>query len=210
MNSPDIFHNKIIVDELLKSSSLNKTEKIYVSMPDGSRRGPFIRKTFVENTGLAQAYDVIAKKQHSDISNHLIKLYAVVRSDKNIQIFEEYFDGVPLPEFLKTYTFDNELLARIFTQICDAVNCLHTAFDTKIIHRDIKPENILMAKDGANTKLIDLGIARNYDEGESSDTRKFGTVGYAAPEQFGFAQTDERSDVYALGKLLEFLCDANN
>ena len=48
-------------------------------------------------------------------------------------------------------------------------------------------------------KLIDFGIAREYKEESNADTTYIGTKGYAAPEQFGKAQTDARTDIYSLG-----------
>lgn len=70
-----------------------------------------------------------------------------------------------------------------------------------IIHRDLKPENILISTDGV-IKLLDFGIARFQKENKSKDTMILGTVGYASPEQFGFQQTDVRTDIYAVGILL--------
>lgn len=57
----------------------------------------------------------------------------------------------------------------------------------------------------AGLTIIDFGIARAFREGAAGDTAHFGTRCYAPPEQFGYGQTDERSDVYALGMLLYYL-----
>ena len=70
-----------------------------------------------------------------------------------------------------------------------------------IIHKDIKPSNIMLTNDGT-VKIIDYGISRTFKSGASSDTSNLGTRGYAPPEQFGFAQTDFRSDIYAAGVTL--------
>lgn len=85
-------------------------------------------------------------------------------------------------------------------QLCEAVGALHAH---GIIHRDISPTNVVMAADGAH--LIDFGIARFRVEGATRDTTQLGTYGFASPEQYGFAQTDARSDVYSLGRLLGYL-----
>lgn len=85
-------------------------------------------------------------------------------------------------------------------QLCEAVSALHAH---GIIHRDISPTNVVMAADGAH--LIDFGIARFRVEGATRDTTQLGTYGFASPEQYGFAQTDARSDVYSLGRLLGYL-----
>ena len=67
----------------------------------------------------------------------------------------------------------------------------------------MKPENLIVTPDGI--KLIDYGIARLYDENETRDTEQFGTRGYAAPEQYGFAQSGPQADLYAFGKTIEAL-----
>ena len=75
------------------------------------------------------------------------------------------------------------------------------------IHRDIKPENIFY--DRKHVYLFDFDIARNYHENQKRDTTVLGSQGYAAPEQFGFYQTDARSDIYSLGVLYHVLLTNN-
>lgn len=88
-------------------------------------------------------------------------------------------------------------------QICRLLETLHSQ-EPPIIHRDIKPENILLLPDGS-VGLIDFGIARQYKSGQDTDTRHMGTRSTAAPEQYGFAQTDHHTDLYALGMTLIWL-----
>ena len=72
-----------------------------------------------------------------------------------------------------------------------------------VIHRDIKPQNVIMDDCGA-CHLIDLGISRERRDGDQPDTRVMGTAITAPPEQFGYRQTDERSDIYSAGVLLRY------
>lgn len=88
----------------------------------------------------------------------------------------------------------------IVVDVCTAAGELHRR---GVIHRDIAPGNVIVNIHGAH--LVDLGIARRYDQGARHDTTRLGTFGFAAPEQFGFAQTDARSDVYSIGALLAFM-----
>lgn len=72
------------------------------------------------------------------------------------------------------------------------------------VHRDIKPENIMITNNGT-VKLIDFNASRIYDKNKSSDTISLGTIGYASPEQLGINQSDARTNIYALGVLLNVM-----
>ena len=88
-------------------------------------------------------------------------------------------------------------------KLCALLAVLHSQ-EPPVIHRDIKPENILLLPDG-EVGLIDFGIARQFKDGQDTDTRRMGTRSTAAPEQYGYAQTDGRTDLYALGMSLIWL-----
>lgn len=113
----------------------------------------------------------------------------------------EYINGVTLTEFAEKEEITVSVAKKFILQLVDAVEVLHKF---NIVHRDINPDNIIITADGT-LKLIDFDIAREIVKNKSKDTQILGTVGYAAPEQFGFTQTDERSDIYAIGVLYEFL-----
>lgn len=111
-------------------------------------------------------------------------------------------------EYIMADTLDDKLIQEgriplkrakeIMLQICQAVGHFQ---NLGIIHRDLKPLNILVLNDGG-VKITDFGIARIYKKDKIGDTRILGTAGYAAPEQFGFSQTSEKADIYALGVIL--------
>ncbi|MEP6756755.1 MAG: serine/threonine-protein kinase [Chthonomonadales bacterium] len=88
-------------------------------------------------------------------------------------------------------------------ELADVLNYLHSQ-TPPIVFRDIKPANIMLQDDGI-VKLIDFGIARRFQAGATKDTLLYGSPGYSPPEQYGRAQTDPRSDVYALGATLHHL-----
>ncbi|GAC1565384.1 MAG: hypothetical protein NVS3B14_02890 [Ktedonobacteraceae bacterium] len=96
----------------------------------------------------------------------------------------------------------DEILALAF-QLCDVLDYLHTR-QPPIIFRDLKPANIMCTGMG-HLFLIDFGIARLFTPGKARDTTPLGSPGYAAPEQYGKAQTSPRSDLYSLGALLHHL-----
>lgn len=93
-------------------------------------------------------------------------------------------------------------------QLTRVLGYLHTR-PTPIIFRDLKPLNIMLTSE-KHVYLIDFGVARLFKRGKPKDTLAFGSVGYAAPEQFGKAQTTPRSDIYSLGVILHQLLSGND
>ncbi len=92
---------------------------------------------------------------------------------------------------------------RLGQGLCGALEYLHTR-QPPIVFRDLKPSNVMLTPDG-QFFLIDFGIARHFKPGQAKDTIAFGSPGYAAPEQYGKAQTTPRSDIFGLGALLHHL-----
>lgn len=88
-------------------------------------------------------------------------------------------------------------------QICEVLDYLHSR-QPPIIFRDLKPSNVMVNSAGI-VKLVDFGIARTYKEDKLQDTIALGSENYAAPEQWGEAQTDARSDIYGLGATMYHL-----
>ena len=147
----------------------------------------------------------------------------------------EYLEGETLDAWIAQHGAGEQTTRLLFPKLCDAVVQLHAAFEPALIHRDIKPSNIIILGDGFATggtadrtvdgavdrlaaagrsddgvadlivRLRDFGIARVFNEESDCDTHALGTRSYAPPEQFGFGQTDVRSDVYALGAVLYFM-----
>jgi len=136
-------------------------------------------------------------------SSHIPAIYSISTGESGkVEILEDYIDGQTLEEILQEKGAVPEQVAVIYSiQLCDALIALHHA---GLIHRDIKPSNIIISSDG-RLYLIDFDIARKRKEDKNSDTEFLGTQGYAAPEQFGFRQTNEQTDVYAVGILLNKL-----
>lgn len=90
---------------------------------------------------------------------------------------------------------------RVVCSLCDTLIRLHGA---GMVCRDIKPENVVLTADN-QCVLIDMESARNPREGGGHDTRLYLTEGFAAPEQFGFCQSDPRADIYGLGMTIAAL-----
>lgn len=96
-----------------------------------------------------------------------------------------------------------QLLVSFGLQICEGLHYLHS-HEPPIIHRDLKPANLLVDQNG-EIRFIDFGIARRYKEDQQEDTVLIGSIGFAAPEQYGGRQSDSRTDLYSLGAVLLYL-----
>lgn len=119
-------------------------------------------------------------------------------------LLREYIPGETLLDYAqKRGPLSQKEVRQIGLSLCAILKGLHRQ-TPPVIHRDIKPENIIRAPDG-QLWLIDFGIARLYEAEACRDTQVLGTPATAPPEQFGYSQTDPRSDVYALGVLLHEL-----
>ena len=127
-------------------------------------------------------------------------------SEQNRQyLVMEFIDGKNLQQVLDeapAFLTEEQVLPWI-VQVGEALTYSHSQIPP-IIFRDLKPKNIMLDRGGV-IKLIDFGIARIFATGKIKDTAILGTPGYAPPEQHGVAQTDVRSDVYALGVTLHEL-----
>ena len=117
-------------------------------------------------------------------------------------VLREYVPGHALSEVAANRAFTDGEIIRVGMQLCDQLSCLH-GMRPPVIHRDIKPQNVVLRPDGTAV-LIDFGISRVVSD-DKADTLVYGTQGFAPPEQYGFAPTDCRSDIYALGMLLRWM-----
>lgn len=141
--------------------------------------------------------DVYKKLKSLDI-NGVPQIINIFEQNGNQYVIEDYINGDTLADIIKSQgRLTAKQVKNIVIQLCRILEPIHKA---NIIHRDIKPSNIIITPT-ATIYLIDFGIARSISE-NNSDTRKLGTEFYASPEQYGFKQTDNRSDVYSIGKLM--------
>jgi len=132
------------------------------------------------------------------------KLIAWQEQQEESYLVREYVEGDTLQELMeKEEPLSQQEAMEAALQVCKLINRLHQQ-NPPVIYRDIKPQNVVRTHQG-NYVLIDLDTARMYKEGIGEDTVFMGTRGLASPEQFGYQQTDARTDVYGLGMLLLYL-----
>lgn len=149
--------------------------------------------------GISDNSTILHNLDHDGLPKHI----ATFESDTMTVTVREYVEGIPLSRYAKENDLPEREIVQICVRLCDILGYLHHR-EAPIIHRDIKPQNIIVRPDGS-VALIDFDIARIYRSGNETDTMFFGTQAYAPPEQYGFSQTDARTDIYSLGVLLRWL-----
>src|SRR5215469_13046532 len=148
----------------------------------------------------------------SDLTHpNLPRIYDHFTAEEHWYLVMDYIEGETLEQYLKR-TRSGRLPLRevldIGIQLCTVLDYLHTR-EPSIIFRDLKPANVMRTSAG-RLYLIDFGIARHFKPGQPRDTVPLGSPGYAAPEQYGRAQTTCRADIYSLGALLHQLLTGIN
>lgn len=160
----------------------------------------------VVKQGLVVETDMLKKLSHPSLPS----IIDVIEDENTFLIVMDYIQGNPLSQALEEFGAQpQENVIEWAKQLCDVLGYLHTRTPA-IIYRDMKPANVMLKPDG-NVTLIDFGTAREFKEKNLADTTCLGTVGYAAPEQFGgMGQTDARTDIYCLGATLYHLVTGMN
>lgn len=181
-------------------SVISENEKSIVNLAADEQGNLYIYK-IIRGENKAELY----RRIHILKSEHFAEIIGVEYSGGDTIILEKYIEGTGLDEILDS-DISHEDGVIMMNMLCEALCELH-GLEPLIVHRDIKPENIIIDKTGM-LRLIDFDAAREFSfDGKSSDTRMLGTRGYASPEQYGFSQTDGRSDIYSAGIVLSQICD---
>lgn len=131
---------------------------------------------------------------------HLPQIMEAAEQDGQTAVLEEYVQGDTLAELLMGARLTEREARQVTMQLCQALHVLHSM---GAVHRDVKPENVILR--GSDAMLIDFDAARIYKDESESDTKVLGTTGFAAPEQYGIFQSDERADIFSLGVLLNIM-----
>ena len=132
------------------------------------------------------------------------KTYRIFEENGEVYLVREYIEGMSLAQMvLQKGGISEAEICRISRKICQTAEQFQNP-DEPMIHRDIKPENIVVTP-GGEVVFIDFGTMRSYKKDGSHDTFVVGTRGTAAPEQYGYTQTDQRTDVYAIGQTMLYM-----
>lgn len=185
---------------LAMNEKANKQWAIKEVRKDGVKDFELIKQGLIVET------DMLKKLSHPSLPS----IVDVIEDDNTFLIVMDYIQGNPLSKTLEEYGAQSqENVVEWAKQLCDVLGYLHSR-KPPIIYRDMKPANVMLKPDGSIT-LIDFGTAREYKSKNIADTTCLGTIGYAAPEQFGgMGQTDARTDIYCLGATLYHLVTGMN
>lgn len=159
--------------------------------------GQIYVKKILQNSGSCTLHQIM-DNPHKNVCK-LIELF----DDDPVVVIEEFITGYTLEEIVSDGPLPEAKAVPVILDICEGLSHLHN-LSPPVIHRDIKPSNIMVTEDGI-VKIIDFNASRLYKAAGGEDTVILGTAGYASPEQFGFRETDARSDIYSLGVLMNFL-----
>ena len=182
-------HEKFQEERLLKRSPRGSVHLLRHEA--GGQR--FVLRRF---TGNAEVY---RRLLHCTCRN-LPAVYEVASQGEENLVLEEYIQGDNLGDLLQGALFTVEETRSVVDQVCRALWVLHSL---GAVHRDVKPDNIILR--GSEAILIDFDAARLYKPEEDTDTQILGTTGFAAPEQYGLSQTDQRTDIFAVGVLINVM-----
>ena len=176
---------------------LRKTERNEIVLLEQKERHVRIVKRIF--AGGSDVYRKLLTLKHKNMP----EILEVTEFGDRTLVLEEYIDGVTLWDLMQEEGYYTEKAVRsLMSELCDVLAMLHAQ---NIVHRDIKPQNIMIENNTHTLKLIDFDSARLTKPCYPNDTEYLGTVGYAAPEQYGEVQTDTRADIYSMGILMNEL-----
>ena len=166
----------------------NNDRKTWLVRQKNSNKIFVLKEIEIENISIYESLQYIKNR-------HLAAVKNIIEIENKAVVIEEYISGDILADKIENKNITKE---DALDYTCQLFEVLSELEKVNIVHRDITPKNILISSDNV-VKLIDFGISRKTKEGRTKDTTILGTAGYAAPEQFGFMQTDIRSDIYSIG-----------
>lgn len=181
-------------------------ERIYTLKEDEHKQialawSPIMHRVYVVKRFAVHARPQVYEQLKQSEEKGIVRIIQVEQEETGFSVIEEYLNGELLSVWMKR-THGEEEIREVFLQMLRIVRALHH-MTPPIIHRDLKPENFMVTDRGI--VLFDFDVSRPYAKGEGVSTL-VGTIGYAAPEQLGFEQSDPRSDIYSLGVILNELC----
>lgn len=188
--------------EILSLLGKGATSQVYLArhIKLGTTRAiKCISKTHSMPAGLSYEADLLKNLKHPGIPI----IYDIEEDESFFYLIEEFIKGESLAEFLlHQNNISQTYIMQFGIQLCSIFSYLHTQNPYPILYQDLKPEHIILCED--QVKIIDFGIAA-YLTSKGNEFQNYGTIAYAAPEQFEHAAVNIAADVYGIGKMLELM-----
>lgn len=194
--------------EVLKEIGRGGMSTVYLAMDKRLNKQWAVKEIRKKGTGRSDEIIVNSLLAEANLMKRLDhpalpRIVDIIDNGITIYVVMDYIEGESLDKILEANgPQPEEKVIGWAKQLCDVLGYLHSQ-KPPIIYRDMKPANVMLKPEG-NVKIIDFGIAREYKEQSLADTTVLGTKGYAPPEQYS-GQTDQRSDIYALGMTMHHL-----
>ena len=180
--------------------AFREEQQVYLAEDEAGRKSILKRAEGSQKQLLKREADSLEHLRFSFLPAFLSR----AESEGSVWLQREYIPGDTLWELVeKKGPFSPEQAGAIMCRLCIMTAQLHES-QPPVIHRDLKPQNIILTPE-ENLFLIDLGTVREYRRDAQHDTLFVGTRSTAAPEQYGYHQTDCRTDIYALGVIYLYL-----
>lgn len=184
------------------------TSKVYFAIDVQSNKPLAIKilKDDYKNDGQAKSAFINEAQTLMRLNHPAVpKVADIINNSECSAVVMDYAEGETLKDVIEKHGAQSaELVIDISLQLCGFLEYLHS-FNPPYIYRDMKPANIILKPD-MEVAVVDFGIMRTYKPGKTADTVCLGTSGFAPPEQYGTAQTDQRSDIYSLGMTMYNIC----
>lgn len=186
------------IDNILKNYSLisklsDKNDCLVLRIRNKKLNKDLVLRSFAAKI---EAYSELYKIK----CENLPLIYDVIDLSDGQIVLEEFIDGLTIDQVLQSGKYSYHGAKKVIYSVCCGLYAMHKG---GLVHRDIKPENIIIDNNG-RVVLIDFNVSRRQSL-NTKDTVVMGTVGYAAPEQLGISQSDARTDIYAVGVLLNVM-----
>jgi serine/threonine protein kinase len=210
-----LFRNRYIIvskvgsggfGSVYKATDIQSGDRL-VAIKEVSLQGLHPQAIIEVTTAFQREVSVLSQLDHPNLP----RLYEHFQNPDHWYLVMDFIAGETLEQYQSKAPNGRLLLSEVLDiglQLCIVLDYLHSQ-QPPIVFRDLKPANIMRTPTG-QLYLIDFGIARYFKPGQAKDTVALGSLGYAAPEQYGKAQTTPRADIYSLGALLHQLLTARD
>lgn len=184
----------LLMSQLRHIKDIKETEKTKISVVYHEIRETTCILRICKNRDLSDLCRALMTVRNPNMA--VVYDYAYENGDT--YICEEQIDGTTVEELMKNNgLFSEKETAKIVIEVCKALESIHS-LKPPVVHNDITVSNIMIREDGS-VKLFDFDISRVYKKGQRQNTVLFGTESVAAPEHYGYGQSEPRTDIYCLG-----------